>query len=146
MEKRISINDIEPQAYKPLLALETYLQNSNLNARHLHLIKIRASQINKCAFCIDMHTKAALESGETNKRLFLLSAWNETTVFSEEEQAILAMTEEITLINEHGLSDTTYKKALELFGEDYVSQIIMAIVAINGWNRIAVSTNMGIEI
>lgn len=146
MEKRIDINATEPKAYKAIYALENYLQSSNLSKTHKHLIKLRASQINKCAFCIDMHAKAALEDGESNMRIFLLDAWRETTKYSEEEQVILAMTEEITLIHEGGLSDETYKKALKLFDEHYVSNIIIAIVTINSWNRIAVSTNMGIGI
>ncbi|MEQ9169095.1 MAG: carboxymuconolactone decarboxylase family protein [Fulvivirga sp.] len=146
MEKRIDINEKEPQAYKAMYALENYLQSSNLSKTHKHLIKIRASQINKCAFCIDMHTKEAIKTGENVARIFLLDAWGETNKFTDEEKVILTMTEEITMINEHGLSDSTYNKALALFDENYVSQIIMAIVTINGWNRIAVSTNMGIGI
>ncbi|MEQ9209902.1 MAG: carboxymuconolactone decarboxylase family protein [Pseudomonadales bacterium] len=112
---------------------------------HKELIKIRASQINGCAFCIDMHTKDALKNGETPQRIFLLTAWTETDLFTEEERALLKITEEVTLIHQGGLSSETYKKGLDLFGEHYLTQIIMAIVAINAWNRIAISTNKPIS-
>lgn len=140
MENRIDIQNIEPKAYKAMFALEGYLQNSNLSKSHLELIKIRASQINGCAFCINMHTADALKQGESSQRIFLLNAWKETTLFSEEERTILAMTEEITQISINGLSDETYAKAVKLFDQNYIAQIIMAIVTINAWNRIAIST------
>ncbi|MCJ0743908.1 carboxymuconolactone decarboxylase family protein [Pedobacter montanisoli] len=140
MEKRMDISKLEPEAYKQMLGLENYLQNSQLSKTHLELIKIRASQINGCAFCINMHTTDALKQGETAQRIFLLNAWRETTLFSEEERTILAMTEEITLIYQKGLSDETYKQAEKYFDANYIAQIIMAIVTINGWNRIAISS------
>ena len=142
MEKRININEVEPQAYKAMYALEGYLATSQLSETHKELIKIRASQINGCAFCIDMHTKDALKNGETHQRIFLLNAWRETNLFSEEEKLILAITEEITLIHDKGLSSETYKKAEQFFDKNGIAQIIMAIVIINAWNRIAVSTHL----
>lgn len=142
MERRVNINEIEPQAYKAMYALEGYLATSKLSHTHKELLKIRASQINGCAFCIDMHTKDALKNGETNQRIFLLNAWRETDLFTEDEKVVLAITEEITLIHNSGLSDETYAHAVKLFNEHYIVQIIMAIVTINAWNRIAVSTNM----
>ncbi|MEZ4944179.1 MAG: carboxymuconolactone decarboxylase family protein [Cyclobacteriaceae bacterium] len=141
MEKRIQIEQVEPDAYKGMFALESYLNKGKFSSTHKELIKIRASQINGCAFCIDMHTKEALKKGETLQRIFLLNAWNETDLFSEEEKVLLKMTEEVTLIHKGGLSSDTYNKALSLFGENYLSQIIMAVVAINAWNRISISTN-----
>jgi len=140
MKKRINIQAIEPKAYKAMFALESYLQNSELSKKHLELIKIRASQINGCAFCIDLHTTDAIKIGETPQRIFLLNAWRETELFSEEEKVILAITEEVTLINQNGLSDETYKSAEVLFNETYIAQIIMAVITINAWNRIAIST------
>lgn len=140
MEKRININEIEPQAYKAMFALEGYLGTTQLSKTHKELIKIRASQINGCAFCIDMHTKDALKYGETTQRIFLLNAWPEADLFTEEEKVILVMTEEITLIHKQGLSAETYKKATAFFNENDIAQIIMAIVTINAWNRIAIST------
>ena len=142
--KRVAIDELEPKAYKAMYGLESYLAQSDLSKIHKELIKIRASQINGCAFCINMHTKDALAHGETKERIFLLSAWRETDLFSEEEQAILQMTEEITLINQSGLSDATYEKAKQLFDENYISQLIIAITVINAWNRIAISTHIPI--
>jgi AhpD family alkylhydroperoxidase len=145
MENRIQIDAVEPNAYKAMFALEKYLQQSDLDKTHKELIKIRASQINGCAFCINMHTKYAIANGETPQRIFLLNAWREGDLFNEEEKTILAMTEEITLIHQKGLSDETYKKAISIFNENYISQIIMQIVTINAWNRMSISTNKPIE-
>lgn len=145
MEKRINIQQLEPQAYEIMFGLENYLQKSKLSKTHLELIKIRASQLNGCAFCIDMHTKEALKNGENARRIFLLNAWKETELFSEEEKVILAITEEITLIHLHGLSTNTYQQAEKLFDKNYLAQIIMAVVTINAWNRISISTNKKVE-
>jgi len=142
MEKRVNINETEPQAFKAMYALEGYLATAQLSKTHKELIKIRASQINGCAFCIDMHTKDALKNGETQQRIFLLNAWRETDLFTDEEKVILSMTEEITLIHQHGLSAETYKKAEQYFDKNGIAQIIMAIATINTWNRIAVSTQL----
>ncbi|MBX3254137.1 MAG: carboxymuconolactone decarboxylase family protein [Chitinophagaceae bacterium] len=145
MEERIDIQKLEPDAYKAMLTLEEYLHNSHLSQTHIELIKIRASQINGCAFCINMHTSDALKQGETSRRIFLLNAWKETELFSEEERAILAITEEVTLISQNGLSDKTYKQAEKLFDGNYIAQIIMAVVTINAWNRIAISTKRTVK-
>lgn len=142
MEKRLNIYETEPAGYKAMMALEGYLATTALTKTHKELIKIRASQINGCAFCIDMHTKDALKNGETSQRIFLLNAWRETDLFSAEEKAILAITEEMTLIHQHGLSDASYQQALQFFDKNYVAQIILAVVTINAWNRIAVSTQL----
>lgn len=138
MKQRIDIIATQPEAYKAMSALESYLKNSALSAIHKELIKIRASQINGCAFCINMHTADARKAGETEQRIYLLNAWRETDLFTEEEKAILALTEEVTLIQNH-VSDATYERAAALFDETYLSQIIMAIVTINAWNRLAIT-------
>jgi AhpD family alkylhydroperoxidase len=114
----------------------------SLSPIEIHLIEIRASQINKCAFCIDMHTKGALQIGETAQRIFVLPAWRETDIFNEREQALLAITEEITLISHAGLTEETYQKGLAIFGEEQLAQIIVGVVIINSWNRIALSTDL----
>jgi AhpD family alkylhydroperoxidase len=145
MKNRFDIQKVEPNAYKAMFALEDYLQNSGLSKSHLELIKIRASQINGCAFCINMHTLDALKQGETPQRIFLLNAWKETELFTKEEQIVLAITEEVTLIHKNGLSNETYEQAKQLFNENYIAQIIMAIVTINAWNRIAISTNRTVK-
>ncbi|MES2650936.1 MAG: carboxymuconolactone decarboxylase family protein [Bacteroidota bacterium] len=142
MEKRINIEQTEPNGYKAMLALENYLATSNLTKTHKELIKIRASQINGCAFCINMHTKDARKNGETEQRIYLLNAWRETELYTEEERVVLAITEEITLIANGGLSDETYKKAKDIFDEHYIAQVIMMVVTINAWNRIAISTQL----
>jgi len=142
MDTRVNIFKTEPEAIKALSGLENYLKTSALTNIHQELIKLRASQINGCAFCIDMHTRDARKFGETEQRMHLLNAWRETTLYTEEERVILAMTEEITKISNHGLSDETYAKAASLFDQHYLSQVIMAIIMINAWNRLAISTHM----
>ncbi len=143
MEKRININTAEPQALRAMMALETYLSQTSVAATVKDLIKIRASQINGCAYCIDLHTKAALKNGETDQRIFLLNAWKETNgIFGVEEKAALAITEEVTLIYKNGLTDETYEKALAHFSENQVAQIVMVVVTINAWNRIALSSHL----
>jgi len=141
MNTRVNILQTQPEAYKAMMGLEKYISSTSLDAIHKELIKMRASQINGCAFCIDMHTKDARKLGMSEQRIYLLNAWRETQLYTEEERIILAMTEEITLIQQH-LSDATYNKAIQLFGEDYVAQVIMAITTINAWNRIAIATEM----
>lgn len=142
MEKRLNILEIQPDAYKAMYGLENYLHTTRLSPIHKELIKMRASQINGCAFCIDMHTKDAIKNGETAQRIFLLNAWKETTLFTEEEKIVLGITEEVTLIHQHGLSQKMYEKAISVFDKEYIAQIIMAAVTINAWNRIAISTQL----
>ncbi|GHE29918.1 carboxymuconolactone decarboxylase family protein [Sphingobacterium griseoflavum] len=147
MEKRIDISVVEPQAYKAMLGLETYLAKTDLSITLKELIKIRASQINNCAYCIDMHTKDALKNGEDQQRIFLISAWREAVkFFTEEEQVVLQMTEEVTCIQRQGLTAETYHRAAALFNANQLAQLIMLIVTINAWNRIAVSTHLEIKV
>ena len=142
MDKRINIEQIEPSGYKAMLGLEAFLATSKLSKKHKELIKIRSSQINGCAFCINMHTKDARAHGETEQRIYLLNAWRETELFTEDERVVLAMAEEITLIANGGLSNETYQKAKAIFDDQYIAQVIMIIVTINAWNRIAISTQL----
>lgn len=144
MSTRINIQQVEPAAFKAMYGLANYVQNSQVSKIHQHLIKIRASMINGCAFCINMHTREAKKDGETEQRIYLLSAWRETTLYTEEERAILALTEEITLVQNH-VSEETYKAAERLFSPNHLAQIIVAIVAINAWNRIAISTELPLD-
>jgi AhpD family alkylhydroperoxidase len=143
--KRIDISEIERNTYKAMINMESYVKNSQIPPSLRELIKIRASQINGCAYCIDMHTEEALSLGETPRRIFATSAWKESPLFTEEERAVLQMTEEVTLISKDGLSDETYNWVLKFFGERGVAQIIMQIVMINSWNRVAVSTHQIFE-
>jgi len=145
MSTRFDMATTDKAAYKAMFGLEAYLQNISLNHIQKELIKIRASQINGCAFCLDMHTKDAIKYGEIPQRIFILNAWREAKeLFTEEEQVLLEMTEEITLISQKGLTEEVYYKAKQLFDEATIAQIIMAIVTINAWNRIAISTHLPI--
>ncbi len=142
MKTRINVIEKLPQATKALYALSAYVESTPLTKTHKELLKIRASQINGCAFCIDMHTKDALKYGETQQRIFLLNAWKETTLFTDEEKAVLAIAEEVTLISRRGLTDATYTLAKSFFTDEYIAQLIVAAVTINAWNRLAVSSQL----
>jgi len=141
MSTRIKINEAEPAGYRAMAAMDKYVESTRLTQTQRDLIKIRASQVNGCSFCIDMHTRDARKAGETEQRIYALNAWRETPFFTPEERAILALTEEVTLISNH-VSDNVYQQAAGLFDEQYLSQIIMAIININGWNRIGIATGL----
>jgi len=141
MKTRMLLNEVETEGYKVMLGFEKYLATTSITPIHKELIKLRASQINGCAFCLDMHSKDARKFGETEQRIYTLSAWRDTPFFSEEEKAILALTEEVTLISGH-VSDKTYDAAVVLLGEKYIAQVILLIIAINAWNRIAITTGL----
>ncbi len=142
MEQRIDIKQLEPQAYQVLYAMEKYLSATDLSLQLRELIKIRASQINKCAYCLEMHTKDARKAGETEQRIYALSAWEESPLFTDEERAVLALTEEVTRISEHGVKDNTFQTVQTYFTANQVAQIIIAINQINFWNRIAISSRL----
>jgi len=143
MTKRINFNDVQPSAYDAMDALDKFLDDSTIDRLHREFIKIRASQINGCAYCVDSHSHDALRLGESLQKVLLISAWREAkNVFSEEERLLFRITEEITLIHQHGLSDEAYQQAIQVFGEEKTAQIIMAIVTINAWNRIGVATEL----
>jgi AhpD family alkylhydroperoxidase len=141
MQTRIKIDKAEPAGYKAILGLEKFIESTPLTRTHKDLIKIRASQINGCAFCIDMHTKDARKAGETEQRIYALNAWRDTPFFTEDERAILALTEEVTLISNH-VKDVTYEQAAKVLDEAYLAQVILAIITINAWNRIGITTNL----
>ena len=141
MSTRINIEKVEPAGYKAILGLEKFIESTPLTKTHKDLIKIRASQINGCAFCINMHTKEARKAGETEQRIYALNAWRDTPFFTEDERAILALTEEVTLISNH-VSNETYEQAAKVLEESYLAQVILAIITINAWNRIGITTNL----
>ena len=141
MKERMKLEQVEPEAYQAMLGLEKYLHRSGLNRTLLELIKIRASQINRCAFCIDMHTKDARKNGET-QRIYALNAWKETPFFTDEERAVLAMTEAVTLVAGNSISDNLYEEVSRYFTANSFARILIAIVTINAWNRIAIATRM----
>lgn len=123
-----------------MLAFEKYLAESSLTKTDAELIKIRVSQINGCSYCIDKHIKDALKYGEDTRRIFLLTAWRETDLFTIKERAILALAEEMTLIHQHGVSDEVYDTALEVLGQTYLTEVMMGIIAMNAWNRVGITT------
>lgn len=145
MKKRINVPKVSPEAYAPMIALEKYIADSGLDKKLYELIKTRASQINGCAYCINMHTRDALKMGETAQRLFLLDAWRETDLYTEKERAILALTEEMTLIAGSHVSDEVYNEAAKHCTDKELVAVIMSVVAINGWNRIAITTEAELD-
>lgn len=139
MKPRIQYARIAPEGAKAMQGLESYVRQCGLEGSLLELVKLRASQINGCAYCIDMHTKDARAQGEQEQRLYALVAWEETPFFSERERAALAWTEAVTKIGEGHVPDSVYEHARRNFSEKELVDLTLAIVAINGWNRLAIS-------
>ena len=136
---RMNLSKIAPDAYRHFLQLEAVIA-SRVDRKLLHLIKLRASQINGCAFCIAMHTDEALRDGEPPERLTLLDAWEESSLYSEKERAALAWAEEVTLIADSGASKESFEALKEHFSEEEIGWLTLAVVQINSWNRIAISS------
>lgn len=139
MKARLNYSEVAPNALKAMLELEKYVHGSGLERPLYELVKTRASQINGCAYCIDMHTKDARKAGETEQRLYGLNAWRETPFYTERERAALEWTEALTLISENEVSDELYETLSKYFSEEEKVALTMAIIAINGWNRLAIS-------
>lgn len=137
-QQRIDYKKAAPGAYQAMLALEAYVHRTGLERSLLELVKTRVSQINGCAHCLDMHTKEARAAGETEQRLHVLAAWREAPFYSERERAALAWAEALTQISSREVSDELYAEARRHFGEKELVDLSVAIVAINGWNRLAV--------
>lgn len=140
--ERYSMKRVAAEGYRAMGALQQFVDGSSLPHSLLELVKMRASQLNHCAYCLDMHSKDALALGVPAEKLFLLDAWHEALCYSERERAALAWTEELTLIAETGASDAAYEAARAHFSERELAELTLAIVTINGWNRIAISTRM----
>lgn len=138
-KKRLDYYETDPKAIKGMLEMEKYVAGSGLEHSLYELVKLRASQINSCAYCIDMHSKDARKAGETEQRLYALSAWRETSFYSERERAALAWTEALTLISGNEVADSLYEEVQTHFNDKEHLALTMAIVAINGWNRLAIS-------
>ncbi|MEW6194936.1 MAG: carboxymuconolactone decarboxylase family protein [Bacteroidota bacterium] len=141
----MSIKHEEPVVYKVLEEADSQIENFNLDPKLVELIRLRASQINGCGYCVNYHSKNATSLGETAQRLFAVSAWWETPFFTEEERAALKLVEEVTSISDHGVSDEVFNNALRIFGKQKLAQLIFVITAINSWNRIAISTHLVAE-
>ncbi|WP_261303271.1 carboxymuconolactone decarboxylase family protein [Paenibacillus andongensis] len=142
MEVRLNYSQVNPEALQAMLKLEGFIKTSGLDAKLYELIKIRASQINGCAFCIDMHTRDLRNMGETEQRINLLTAWREAPFYSDKERALLELTETVTRISENGVPQAVYENVRKHFDEKEYVVLIMAINIINAWNRIAISTGM----
>src|SRR4051794_5556129 len=142
MEQRLDYPRLAPEAARAMYGLGTYLAGCGLEHALLELVKIRASQINGCAFCLDMHTKDARAAGETEQRVYALNAWRETPFFTGREGAALALTEAVTLVHDGRVPDAVYDEAAEEFDEAQIAALIWAATVINAYNRIAIATRM----
>ncbi|QEG33523.1 carboxymuconolactone decarboxylase family protein [Bythopirellula goksoeyrii] len=138
MSSRIDYQHVAPDAFRAMFGLERYIRGCGLETSLIELVKMRASQINGCAHCLDMHSKDARSQGETEQRLYLLSAWREAPFYSERERAALAWTEALTLIAEDEVSDELYDEVRQHFSEEELVKLSLAVVTINGWNRLAI--------
>jgi AhpD family alkylhydroperoxidase len=139
MQERLPYGKIAPGELTAMYGLTTYARESGLESGLLELVKLRASQINGCAFCANMHAHDARSQGETNQRLDCLAVWREAPFYTDRERAALAWTEAITLVSTTGVPDDVYEQARTQFGEKELVDLTLAIVAINGWNRFSVS-------
>jgi AhpD family alkylhydroperoxidase len=139
MEARIDLRKYAQEAQKAMYGLEKYIAESGLDHKLIHLIKMRASQINGCAYCIDMHSKDARALGETEQRLYELDAWRETPFYTEAERAALAWTEALTLVSETHVPDAAYDEVKKYFSEKEIVDLTIVVGMINMWNRLAIA-------
>jgi AhpD family alkylhydroperoxidase len=139
MNARIDITRVNPGIMQAMFALERQIRKSGLDEKLLDLVRMRASQINGCAYCLDMHSKDARARGETEQRLYGLNAWRETPYYSDRERAALELTEALTLVAERGVSDEVFGRVKQQFSEDEIAHLSLAIVSINGWNRLNIA-------
>jgi len=139
MEPRIEYGTVAPDAMQAMSSIGAYVRRGDLEPALLELVRLRASQINGCAYCLDMHSKDARARGESEQRLYALSAWRETPFYTERERAALDWTEAVTLISRDHVPDEVFDRAREHFTDKELVDLTMAIIAINGWNRLAIS-------
>jgi len=137
MKERLNINEINPAAFQAVMGMEKY-SRGNIDGQLLHLIKLRASILNGCSFCVDMHSAEGLADGMDSRKLFAVSAWREGPFFDEKERAALDLTDAVTRLGDHGVPDEIWDTAVEHYGEQGVGNLLMAIATINVWNRLAV--------
>ena len=138
MKSRLNYNEVAPGALRAMMGREKYVHQSDLESSLVELVKMRASQLNECAYCIDMHSKDARKAGETEQRLYALSAWRETPFFSERERAALEWTEALTKLSSTHITDELYDSVKKHFSDEEMVVLTMSIIAINGWNRLGV--------
>ncbi|MBW7921828.1 MAG: carboxymuconolactone decarboxylase family protein [Rubellimicrobium sp.] len=139
MKSRLDYFALEPKLMQAQLALNKAVEDSGIERKLLHLVKLRASQINGCSYCVDMHSREAREDGETERRLYLVAAWRESPLFTDRERAAFEWTEAVTLISQGGVPDALYEATRKVFSEHEIVQLTMAVAAINTWNRLSVS-------
>ena len=139
MQTRLDPREAAPEVYEAMLALESAIRAMGLDSNLLDLVRLRASQINGCDYCIDMHSRDLRAEGESEERLHLLEVWREALFFSDRERAALAWTEAVTLITEGHVPDEVYEEARQHFSDDELAKLTLAIVAINGWNRFGIA-------
>ena len=139
MKTRLNIGSVSPAAYRAMLGLEKFIHESSIEAKLAHLLKMRASQINGCAYCLDMHSKDARALGETEQRLYGLDAWREAPYYTDRERAALEWVEALTLVREGHVPDEVYERARQQFSEQELVDLAILAVAINGWNRLAIA-------
>jgi AhpD family alkylhydroperoxidase len=139
MEPRINYTRVDPEAVRPMFGLHKYLDTCGLERTLLNLVYVRASQINGCAYCIDMHSKDLRAAGESEQRLYLLDAWREAPFYTDRERAALAWTEAVTLVSETHVPDDVFQETRRYFTEAELVNLTLAVVAINGWNRLNIS-------
>ncbi|WP_375782067.1 carboxymuconolactone decarboxylase family protein [Paenibacillus baekrokdamisoli] len=139
---RFNYREVNPGAFQAMLKFDQFANSVDIDPILRELIKIRVSQLNGCAFCIDSHTRDARKIGESEQRIYLLNAWRETTLFSAQEKAALHLAEAMTRISEHGLTDEVYEQARAHYNEKQIIDLIMIINVINSWNRIGVSMQL----
>jgi AhpD family alkylhydroperoxidase len=139
MQARIDYTKLAPGGYKAMLGLELYLNHSSLEKKLLHMIKLRVSQINGCAFCLDMHWKDLQAAGESEQRMYSLDAWRETDYYSDRERAALAWAEAVTKVREGHVPDEVFEATRQHFSEQEMADLTFAVVAINGWNRLSIA-------
>lgn len=139
MEPRLDYAKLSPGGIKAMVGLEAYVRTTGLEQSLLELVRTRASQINGCAHCLDMHTKDARAAGESEQRLYVLPTWEEAPFYTDRERAALAWTEAVTLLSQSKVPDTVFEQARKQFSEKELVDLTMAIIAINGWNRLAVT-------
>jgi AhpD family alkylhydroperoxidase len=139
MEHRLNPFKASPKGYQAMAALEHFVMSSGLERPLLELVKMRASQINGCAYCLDMHSKDARALGESEQRLYLLNAWREAPFYTERERAALEWTEAVTLVAEEHVPDDVYERVAKQFSEEELANLTLAIATINSWNRLSIA-------
>lgn len=139
MEPRIDFYRLSPEGYKAMLGLERYLSTSKVESKLLHLLKLRVSQMNGCAYCLDMHWKDLQAEGESDQRMYSLDAWRETPYYSDRERAALAWAEAVTDIGDGHAPDEVFEEARQYFSEQELADLTLAIATINSWNRISIA-------